>query len=248
MSIGKHQSAAPGTQTWLTPPHVLQALGVFDLDPCAAVGWPTARTHYVWPQDGLSLPWFGRVYLNPPYLASEIGRWLYRLADHGRGVALIFARTETEAFFSSVWNRAHGLLFLQGRLHFHLPDGTRASGNAGAPSVLVGYGAEELDCLSACQLPGQFVPLRFPRSWLFVPEESWTELVDKLLKERRRPVTLSEIYATLRRHPKAQRNRHWRAKVRQSLARAGAKRVSPSTYAVAFPPDKNGNVKQSTEI
>lgn len=231
MSIGGHQSPLPKTQTWLTPPAVLEALGHFDLDPCGHPAWPTAATRYCLPQDGLALPWFGRVFLNPPYEKTVIGAWLERLWRHGRGVALIFARTETDAFFRHVWERAHALRFLRGRLHFHLPDGSRAEANAGAPSVLIGYGAEELDTLEACQLPGQFVPLRFPRSWLIVAEESWTELVVRILRERRGPVSLTDIYAAVRRHPKAQRNTHWRAKVRQSLARARVARTSAATYS-----------------
>ena len=33
--VGTHQSAAMKNDEWLTPPHVLRALGPFDLDPCA---------------------------------------------------------------------------------------------------------------------------------------------------------------------------------------------------------------------
>jgi hypothetical protein len=68
--IGGHQSAAPATTLWLTPRFILDAIEPFDLDPCAAPdpGRRTAGTHYVLPQqDGLRLPWFGRVWLNPPY-------------------------------------------------------------------------------------------------------------------------------------------------------------------------------------
>lgn len=230
MSIGGHHSAAPKSQTWLTPPHIKRPLGRFDLDPCAAPGWPTADVHYILPQDGLALPWFGRVWLNPPYEKKVLPLWLQKLWQHGRGIALIFARTETDTFFRHVWDQAHALLFIRGRLHFHLPDGTEAEDNAGGPSVLIGYGVEELDVLADCQIPGQFVPLRFPRSWLLVPEESWTDLVTRLLRERSGPVALADIYSAVRRHPKAARNPNWRAKVRQSLARAGARKIARATY------------------
>ncbi len=139
--MGSHQSARAKTTIWLTPPEILKALGKFDLDPCAAVDqpWETAAKQYTIADDGLSLPWEGRVWLNPPY-GREAAIWLQKLAAHGDGVALIFARTETEMFFEWVWNKANALLFLQGRLHFHHIDGTRAKANAGAPSVLVAYG------------------------------------------------------------------------------------------------------------
>jgi hypothetical protein len=112
---------------WLTPPEILEALGPFDLDPCAPVNrpWPMASRHYTIQDDGLMKPWEGRVWLNPPY-GLQAERWLRRLAEHGNGIALIFARTETEAFFSQVWERATGLLFIRGRLTFYRVDGTKA--------------------------------------------------------------------------------------------------------------------------
>lgn len=139
-AMGGHQSAAPQTTTWLTPPHIIAALGgpdSFDLDPCGFPGWPTARRIFCLPQDGLAEDWGGprsRAYVNPPYTSAELARWLARLADHGRGSALIFARTETEAFQGQVFERASGLLWLRGRLFFHWPSGDPAAPCMGAPT------------------------------------------------------------------------------------------------------------------
>lgn len=154
--MGSHHSRAANTTTWLTPPHVLGALGPFDLDPCAAPGWPTARRHILLPEDGLTASWSGRVWLNPPY-GSAAWQWLARLAEHGEGTALVFARTETEGFVREVWSKATALLFLHGRLYFHRPDGTRAPANSGAPSVLVAYGVRDAHILARCGLPGSYV-------------------------------------------------------------------------------------------
>lgn len=105
--------------------------------------------------------WFGRVWMNPPYgTPTIVGPWMRRMAEHNRGIALIFARTETELFFETVWGRANALLFLKGRLHFHHVDGTRAAANAGAPSVLIAYGDDDATTLRDCSIPGQFVDLR----------------------------------------------------------------------------------------
>lgn len=169
-----HHSARAGSNVWLTPPGILDALGPFDLDPCAAADrpWDTARHHIAPPDDGLAQPWEGRVWLNPPY--SDIGRWLGALADHGTGTALVSARTETRWFWDHVWHRASAVLFLRGRIHFHLPDGSRARGNAGAPSCLVAYGRSDAVRLAACPISGQFVRLR-----LVGPETVPTEYGDQ---------------------------------------------------------------------
>ena len=160
-AMGSHQSHRMGTDVWLTPPHILDALGPFDLDPCSSLDrpWDTARQHYTVEDDDLAQDWAGRVWCNPPY-GLQAWTWLERLADHGQCTALIFARTETAGFFRTVWRRASALLFLEGRLHFHHPDGTRAPANAGAPSVLVAYGDYDAHRLAACGLPGAYVDLR----------------------------------------------------------------------------------------
>ena len=160
-AMGSHQSHRAQTTTWLTPPHILEALGEFDLDPCAAPGWSTAREHYTLPTDGLSEPWHGRVWLNPPY-GAEAWVWLDRLAEHGTGTALIFARTETAGFVEQVWGKVTAVLFLHGRLHFHHADGTRAKANAGAPSVLAAYGEADAGKLRTCSLPGTYLQVREP--------------------------------------------------------------------------------------
>lgn len=158
--MGGHQSAKAMKDEWLTPPHILRALGNFDLDPCAPINrpWDTASEHMTIEDNGLAKPWRGRVWCNPPY-GLEAAKWLARLADHGNGIALIFARTETRMLFETVWEKANALLFIEGRLHFHHVDGTRAAANSGAPSVLVAYGANNAETLRSCGLPGKFIAL-----------------------------------------------------------------------------------------
>ena len=162
--IGGHQSPRMETDVWLTPPEILAELGKFDLDPCACSEprpWPTADEHYTVQDNGLRKPWHGRVWLNPPYGSpSVVGPWMRRLADHGRGTALIFARTETALFFETVWRKASACLFLEGRLFFHYPDGRKAGNNSGAPSVLVAYGDEDAQTLAGCGIRGALVDLR----------------------------------------------------------------------------------------
>ena len=93
MAIGKHEKPNKGkTDVWLTPLEIINDLGEFDLDPCGEADHLTAKTIYS--SNGLEKEWFGKVWLNPPY--SEVEKWLKKLAEHGNGIALVFARMETK--------------------------------------------------------------------------------------------------------------------------------------------------------
>jgi hypothetical protein len=159
VSLSSHQRPVRGgTDVWLTPPEIIETVGPFDLDPCAAVDqpWPTAARHYTINDDGLSLPWEGFAWVNPPF-GPDAERWLRRLAEHGHGIGLVPARTETRWFVGTIWNVADAVLFLHGRPHFHHADGTRAAANSGAPICLIGYGQLAVKRLSGCGLSGSLV-------------------------------------------------------------------------------------------
>ena len=156
-----HETHGPGkTNVWLTPPWILYALGIFDLDPCSAPypqPWPTARKHYDITQgeDGLKLPWVGRIWLNPPY-GIYTGKWIERLAKHGEGTALTFVRSETRTWVRHIWPKASAILFFKSRIAFCRTDGTSVIG-AGCGSALIAYGERDAQILSDCQIPGALV-------------------------------------------------------------------------------------------
>tara|TARA_R100000458_G_scaffold45913_1_gene44252 strand:+ start:1308 stop:1823 length:516 start_codon:yes stop_codon:yes gene_type:complete len=145
---------------WLTPPSIPQTLGKFDLDPCQPINPPFvhAPKGYNILDDGLSKDWEGRVWCNPPY-GRETFKWVEKLADHGWGTALIFARTDTIGFHEQVWARADALFFIRGRIKFHHVDGTQSHGSANASSVLIAYGAEDVQGLEKAvgEIPGALV-------------------------------------------------------------------------------------------
>lgn len=159
--MGSHQSSRMINDEWITPPEFIRCLGLFDLDPCAAIKrpWSMARHHYTKDDDGLEQNWSGCVWCNPPY-GKNTEQWLKKLGDHGNGIALIFARTETKMFFSQVWNRAHAVLFIEGRISFYDVLGEKAHANAGAPSVLIAYGEACARRLKNCSVPGKYIQLR----------------------------------------------------------------------------------------
>lgn len=244
--IGGHHQPLGRTDDWLTPPAIIDALGgaaSFDLDPCASVGqpWPTARQHFTVHDNGLLRNWAaGRIWLNPPYKRSVIGRWLARMADHDHGTALIFARTETAAFFSFVWAKASALLFIRGRLDFHRPDGSLPRGengrvaNSGAPTVLCAYGRRDADVLACCGIDGAFVPLRLPRGiTVMAIDAPWRDVVTAEVLARRGPVALADLYRAIARHPKASGRRHFEAKIRQVLQQGPFRRVAAGVWEAA---------------
>lgn len=146
---------------WFTPPHIIEALGPFDLDPATSAVRPfdTAAKHYTITDDGLSRPWEGFVWLNPPY--SDLAPWMKRLGEHYNGIALVFARTETAWFRAHVWGRASALLFLHKRVGFVRAGGDNRNPGGGpggaSPSVLVGYGPEAKERLYRSDLMGWYM-------------------------------------------------------------------------------------------
>ncbi len=232
---------------WITPPEIIASLGgwrSFDLDPATPEVMPhrTARRRYTERDDGLFLPWFGRVWLNPPYSQPAIAHFLRRMALHNRGTALVFVRSDGSAWQEHVLRAASGLFFLLRKVKFFGVDGVRSKTGHFAPSVLAAYGPEDLDRLAA--LPrerGELVVLRLPRSMLIFStirdgdesyHEHWREIVARELSAREGPVHLADLYRAIATHPRARKNPHWRAKVRQQVQRLGV-RVGPGQWEAA---------------
>ena len=135
------------TTTWLTPRWILDALAKFDLDPCCPpeMPWRTARRMIQQPEDGLAAEWAGRVWLNPPY-GRGMEKWMEKMAKHRNGIALVFARTDTQWFHNHVVGHAWSVLFLKRRVRFCYPDGTMG-GSPAAPSMLLSYSQQDANIL-----------------------------------------------------------------------------------------------------
>ena len=124
-------AASSGYHGWNTPTALLESLysvfGKFDLDPCSPSKNPRlapvwAKVRFTPEDDGLALPWHGRVFLNPPY-GREIGRWTNKARTEVESenaqtvVAVLPARTDTNWWHNDVASCAE-VLFLRGRLSF----------------------------------------------------------------------------------------------------------------------------------
>lgn len=146
---------------WYTPPTIFTKLGHFDLDPCAASEplWKIADTNYTAIDDGLSKPWHGRVWLNPPYSRPLLERFVEKLADYGNGIALLFNRCDCKLFQDVIFKKADGILFIKGRVKFFSPDG-KQNGPAGCGSVLIAFGKDNAEALQNSGIAGTYFTIK----------------------------------------------------------------------------------------
>jgi hypothetical protein len=156
MTLGSHQTTVGKSQVHITPKWIIDRLGPFELDPCPAPRpWDCAATNITEAQDGLSVPWRGLVYLNPPD-RYQVAAWIQRLADHGNGITLLHARTEA-AWFEPIWQSADAILFMADRIKFCRPDGSEQPANSGAPPLLAAFGAEAVARIERSKIAGALV-------------------------------------------------------------------------------------------
>jgi phage N-6-adenine-methyltransferase len=161
-----HAGNSSTSETWTTPKELLEPLysvfGTFDLDPCSpcsngCTAPVKAKDYYTETDDGLSLPWFGRVFLNPPYNRS-LSRWTAKAkAEVERGnaemvVGLVPARPDTAYWHRDIAGSA-SVFFLKGRLKFG-----NAEQVAPFPSCLVVWGGSD-DLVTKLQAA-------LPEAWL----------------------------------------------------------------------------------
>ena len=110
----------------------------FTLDVCALPENAKCKDYYTPDDDGLSNPWRGGVWCNPPY-GREISAWVRKGYEESRKdynnfvLMLLPARTDTKWWWDWVQGKAQ-LFFVKGRIRFN-------EGRAGAPfpSVLALY-------------------------------------------------------------------------------------------------------------
>jgi transcriptional regulator with XRE-family HTH domain len=171
-ALAFYSSAATSSnfQAWTTPPDILERLypvvgGIFDLDPCS----PTtdrkkapvkAKVYHTGDEgnNGLLMPWFGNVFVNPPY-GRELKIWIKKCHDEyysGRVktcIALIPARPDTNAWHQYIADKAD-VFMLRGRLKFGADGGGEA---APFPSAIVVWNADPIVM--------QSMKSAFPNAW-----------------------------------------------------------------------------------
>lgn len=146
---------------WLTPPTIVESLGVFDLDPCGAPQHILARNTYLLENgdDGLRDPWYGRVWMNPPY-GRVMRQWVERLVEHGTGTCIIPVATGTKMWQEVVWPNASAIHFYRHRVKFLRRDGKDDDMVSPQASALVAFGSDDADALLKSDLPGVTIDFR----------------------------------------------------------------------------------------
>lgn len=167
-----HDNVDNASVDWYTPPHIFKDTDThgkglnlqFDLDPCAPTGgveWIPATHHYDIYTDGLISSWGDkntRVWLNPPY-GKFTSRWLEKMHHHRNGVALVFARTDCNWFHDYV-TAADAILFIKQRIRFVDGLGKTGGNGAGAGSMLIAWGNDNVEALVRMSARGWFVDNR----------------------------------------------------------------------------------------
>lgn len=159
MKVGYEKSTMT-TDEWYTPKEIINALGRFDLDPCAPENrlWDTARRHFTKADDGLTREWQGCVWLNPPYSQQPMKAFVKKLAEHGDGIALLHNRADTGLFHDVIFKKAAGIFFTRGRIRFYAPDGTLGQ-QPTVGSVLIAFGDKANEMLRNTALDGKYINL-----------------------------------------------------------------------------------------
>ena len=123
--MNKEVMFSSATDNWATPQDFFDELNAefhFDLDVCADEINHKCDRYYTKEQDGLTMPWKGIVWCNPPY-GREIGKWvrraLFASINGATVVMLIPARTDTKWFHDYIYKRDNvEIRFVKGRLKF----------------------------------------------------------------------------------------------------------------------------------
>ncbi|EAP89155.1 hypothetical protein OA2633_00140 [Oceanicaulis sp. HTCC2633] len=144
--MSEHERCVGQSDEWYTPPDLFDALGErFDLD-VASPGldrcFVPADRALLKSDNGLTAPWDGFVWMNPPF-GGRNGQlpWLRRFFQHGHGhgLALVAARTSS-SWFHEVAPLADAVFFPRGKTKFLRPDGSIGK-SPGSGVVLFSAGA-----------------------------------------------------------------------------------------------------------
>ena len=131
---------------WYTPKELFDQLNInFDLDVASPIDnnsrVPASRKYTI-EDDGLVLPWEGRVWMNPPY--SKPSPWVSKWLEHGNGLALLpMAKSR---WFNDLMQTEANFVLLPSTFKFDSPEGKKLSLMMG--STLWALGDENIETIA----------------------------------------------------------------------------------------------------
>lgn len=143
-----YRSNRTGFHEWYTPPEIIEAaravMGSIDLDPAScelADAIVKAGKYYTIEDDGPTMPWYGNVFLNPPYATKIIVRFIDALIekrhDYKQAIVLVNNATETK-WFRQLVSLSSAIVFPTGRVKFYMPDQSTGSPLQGQAITYIG--------------------------------------------------------------------------------------------------------------
>jgi phage N-6-adenine-methyltransferase len=125
------------TDRWGTPWSIIRALEKelkikFTLDPAALPETAKAKKFFTPDDDGLKQRWSGHIFLNPPYSAGQIKRWLAKAIDelpHCKSITVLLTNDSSTGWYINAFSRAIKIIYVSPRIQFIAPPGLQSSSN-----------------------------------------------------------------------------------------------------------------------